>query len=101
VQTERGEHVDASVHARDDGEATSGTSVGDVGASGGVRGVVGEKAIDLGHRHLARWRGTGGATAKKPDRGRRPRALRQYERGADGTWHDCLLMDLLAEDLGD
>ncbi|MEU2157712.1 GNAT family protein [Streptomyces sp. NPDC019396] len=25
--------------------------------------------------------------------------MRQYERGADGTWHDGLLMDLLATDL--
>lgn len=25
--------------------------------------------------------------------------MRQYERGPDGTWHDSLLMDLLAEDL--
>jgi aminoglycoside 6'-N-acetyltransferase len=25
--------------------------------------------------------------------------MRQYERGPDGTWHDGLLMDLLAEDL--
>ncbi|MFD9727761.1 GNAT family N-acetyltransferase [Streptomyces sp. NPDC059072] len=25
--------------------------------------------------------------------------MRQYERGADGTWHDGLLMDLLAEEL--
>jgi aminoglycoside 6'-N-acetyltransferase len=25
--------------------------------------------------------------------------LRRYERGADGTWHDGLLMDLLAEEL--
>ena len=25
--------------------------------------------------------------------------MRQYERGADGTWHDALLMDLLAADL--
>ncbi|GAA4530723.1 GNAT family N-acetyltransferase [Amycolatopsis samaneae] len=25
--------------------------------------------------------------------------LRQYERGADGTWHDGLLMDLLADEL--
>jgi aminoglycoside 6'-N-acetyltransferase len=25
--------------------------------------------------------------------------MRKYERGADGTWHDNLLMDLLAEDL--
>ena len=24
--------------------------------------------------------------------------MRQYERGLDGTWHDALLMDLLAED---
>jgi aminoglycoside 6'-N-acetyltransferase len=26
--------------------------------------------------------------------------MRQYERGADGTWHDGLLMDLLASELG-
>jgi aminoglycoside 6'-N-acetyltransferase len=25
--------------------------------------------------------------------------MRKYERAADGTWHDTLLMDLLAEDL--
>lgn len=25
--------------------------------------------------------------------------MRQYERGASGDWHDCLLMDLLARDL--
>jgi aminoglycoside 6'-N-acetyltransferase len=25
--------------------------------------------------------------------------MRRYERGPDGTWHDNLLMDLLAEDL--
>jgi aminoglycoside 6'-N-acetyltransferase len=25
--------------------------------------------------------------------------LRKYERGADGTWHDGVLLDLLAEDL--
>jgi aminoglycoside 6'-N-acetyltransferase len=25
--------------------------------------------------------------------------MRQYERGADGTWHDGLLMDLLADDV--
>ena len=27
--------------------------------------------------------------------------MRRYERGADGTWHDGLLMDLLAEELPD
>jgi len=26
--------------------------------------------------------------------------MRRYERGPDGTWHDGLLMDLLAEELG-
>ena len=26
--------------------------------------------------------------------------MREYERGRDGTWHDNLLMDLLASDLG-
>jgi aminoglycoside 6'-N-acetyltransferase len=30
---------------------------------------------------------------------RRVGVMRRYERGADGTWHDGLLMDLLAEDL--
>jgi aminoglycoside 6'-N-acetyltransferase len=30
---------------------------------------------------------------------RRVGILRKYERGHDGTWHDGLLMDLLAEDL--
>jgi aminoglycoside 6'-N-acetyltransferase len=25
--------------------------------------------------------------------------LRRYERGADGAWHDNLLMELIAEDL--
>lgn len=25
--------------------------------------------------------------------------MRRYERGPDGSWHDCLLMDLLADDL--
>ncbi|MBP2406695.1 Aminoglycoside N(6')-acetyltransferase type 1 [Streptomyces netropsis] len=27
--------------------------------------------------------------------------MRRYERGPDGTWHDALLMDLLAEELTD
>ncbi|RKN49079.1 GNAT family N-acetyltransferase [Micromonospora endolithica] len=27
--------------------------------------------------------------------------LRRYERGADGRWHDALLMDLLADELAD
>ncbi|MEV4773706.1 GNAT family N-acetyltransferase [Micromonospora humida] len=27
--------------------------------------------------------------------------MRRYERGADGRWHDALLMDLLAEELAD
>ncbi|SDH32151.1 aminoglycoside 6'-N-acetyltransferase [Pseudonocardia oroxyli] len=31
---------------------------------------------------------------------RRVGVLRRYERGPDGTWHDGLLMDLLAEELG-
>jgi aminoglycoside 6'-N-acetyltransferase len=30
---------------------------------------------------------------------RRVGVMRQYERGPDGTWHDGLLMDLLADDL--
>lgn len=30
---------------------------------------------------------------------RRVGVMRRYERGADGTWHDNLLMELMAEDL--
>ena len=30
---------------------------------------------------------------------RRVGVMREYERGADGTWHDGLLMELLADDL--
>ena len=30
---------------------------------------------------------------------RRVGVARRYERGGDGTWHDCLLMDLLAPEL--
>jgi aminoglycoside 6'-N-acetyltransferase len=30
---------------------------------------------------------------------RRVGVLREYERGADGEWHDCLLMDLLKREL--
>lgn len=32
---------------------------------------------------------------------RRVGVMRRYERGPDGTWHDGLLMDLLAEELVD
>jgi aminoglycoside 6'-N-acetyltransferase len=32
---------------------------------------------------------------------RRVGVMRAYERGPDGTWHDGLLMDLLAEELRD
>jgi aminoglycoside 6'-N-acetyltransferase len=32
---------------------------------------------------------------------RRVGTLRQYEKGADGTWHDGLLMELLAAELND
>jgi aminoglycoside 6'-N-acetyltransferase len=31
---------------------------------------------------------------------RRVGLMRKYERGRDGTWHDGLLMDLLAEEFG-
>jgi aminoglycoside 6'-N-acetyltransferase len=30
---------------------------------------------------------------------RRVGVMRRYERGADGTWHDGLLLDLLPEEL--
>jgi aminoglycoside 6'-N-acetyltransferase len=27
--------------------------------------------------------------------------MREYERGSDGTWHDGLLMEMLADELND
>ena len=49
VEAERREDVDASVHARDDGEVTARTGVGDVRSRRGVGVVRVEQASDLGH----------------------------------------------------
>ena len=57
---------------------------------------------DHGHHRLVIDPGAanGRAIAAYPKLGFQPVGiLRQYERGADGTWHDGLLMDLLADEL--
>ena len=53
VQAERGEHVDAGVHAGDHGQVPARSGVGHVGAGGGVALVGGEQPVDLSH---ACWR---------------------------------------------
>jgi len=67
-----------------------------------VRAMVRHLILDRGHRRLtidpaaANLR----AIAAYRKAGFRPVGImRDYERGADGSWHDGLLMDLLAEDL--
>lgn len=49
VQTERGEHVDAGVHAGHDCEAAARPGVGDVGACRRVPLVSGKEVGDLRH----------------------------------------------------
>ncbi len=75
---------------------------------------LGPEAIRLVARHLVEERGHHRLTidpAAANDRAirayervgfRRVGVMRRYERGPDGTWHDGLLMDMLAEEiLGD
>lgn len=81
-----------------------------VGTAWQGRGI-GPAAIRLVARHLFEERGHHRITIDPAaDNGRAIRAyekvgfrrvgvLRQYERGADGTWHDGLLMDLLRDEL--
>src|SRR5205085_9344074 len=49
VQAEDGEHVDAGVHAREDGEVSARAGVVHVGARRGVALVGGEESADLRH----------------------------------------------------
>jgi aminoglycoside 6'-N-acetyltransferase len=72
---------------------------------------LGPEALRLVARHLVREQGhhrltidpaaaNERAIAAYRKAGFRPvGAMRRYERGPDGTWHDGLLMDLLAEEL--
>jgi aminoglycoside 6'-N-acetyltransferase len=72
---------------------------------------IGSEAVETLARHLIRELGhhrvtidpaadNGPAIRAYEKAGFRPvGVMRQYERGPDGTWHDGLLMDLLADDL--
>jgi hypothetical protein len=52
TQSERREHIDARVHARDDGESSARAWVGDVRTSGRISLVVGKQATQLSHHHV-------------------------------------------------
>ncbi|MFG2663727.1 GNAT family N-acetyltransferase [Streptomyces sp. NPDC048387] len=67
-----------------------------------VRTLARHLLDDLGHHRLVIDPAADNAAAIRcyEKAGFRPVGImRQYERGADGTWHDGLLMDLLAADL--
>ncbi|RAG83147.1 GNAT family N-acetyltransferase [Streptacidiphilus pinicola] len=67
-----------------------------------VRTLARHLVTDLGHHRLTIDPAADNAAAIRCYEKvgfRRVGILRRYERGADGTWHDCLLMDLLAEEL--
>jgi aminoglycoside 6'-N-acetyltransferase len=69
-----------------------------------VRTLARHLIADRGHHRLAIDPATDNAAAIRcyGKVGFRPVGImRRYERGADGTWHDALLMDLLAEELCD
>ena len=67
-----------------------------------VRTLARHLFVDLGHHRLTIDPAVGNAAAIRSYSkvGFRPvGVMRAYERGADDSWHDNLLMDLLAEDL--
>lgn len=67
-----------------------------------VRTLVAHLVRDLGHHRVTIDPAASNARAIRVYEkvGFRPVGiLRRYERGADGTWHDGLLMDLLADEL--
>ncbi|GAA3399143.1 GNAT family protein [Streptomyces roseoviridis] len=67
-----------------------------------VRTLARHLVDDLGHHRLVIDPAADNAPAIRcyEKAGFRPvGVMRQYERGADGTWHDGLLMDLLADEL--
>ena len=69
-----------------------------------VRTLARHLVRDLGHHRLVIDPAADNAAAIACYRkvGFRPvGVMRQYERGSDGSWHDGLLMDLLAEELDD
>jgi aminoglycoside 6'-N-acetyltransferase len=67
-----------------------------------VRTLARHLFVDHGHHRLVIDPAAHNAAAIRSYRkvGFRPIGImRRYERGTDGTWHDGLLMDLLAEEL--
>ena len=81
-------YVDPAVHGRGVG-------------TDAVRTLVRHLLVDRGHhRVVIDPAADNGAAIRSYEKvGFRPVGiLRQYERGADGSWHDNLLMDLLADD---
>ena len=67
-----------------------------------VRTLARHLIVDLGHHRLVIDPAADNAAAIRcySKVGFRPVGLmRRYERGLDGTWHDGLLMDLLADEL--
>jgi aminoglycoside 6'-N-acetyltransferase len=84
-------YVDPAVHGRGVG-------------TDAVRTLARHLIVDHGHHRLVIDPAADNATAIRcyGKAGFRPVGImRRYERSADGTWHDGLLMDLLAEDLVD
>ena len=77
--------------------AVSGRGVG----TDAVRTLARHLLVDHGHHRLVIDPAADNAAAIRAYRkvGFRPVGImRQYERGADGTWHDNLLMDLLVDE---
>jgi aminoglycoside 6'-N-acetyltransferase len=69
-----------------------------------VRTLVRHLVVDLGHHRLVIDPAVDNAAAIRSYAkvGFRPvGVMRRYERGPDGTWHDNLLMDLLADEILD
>lgn len=82
-------YVDPAVHGRGVG-------------TDAVRTLAGHLTRDLGHHRLVIDPAADNAPAIRcyAKAGFRPVGImRDYERGPDGSWHDGLLMDLLADDL--
>jgi len=84
-------YVDAALHGRGLGTDAVRTLVRHLVAEHGHHRITIDPAVD-----------NPAAIRSYTKAGFRPvGVMRQSERGPDGTWHDALLMDLLAEDLAD
>lgn len=71
-------------------------------ATDAVRTLVRHLIYDRGHHRIAAYPATDNQRAIKTLSRvgfRSVGVMRRYERSADGTWQDCMLMDLLEDDL--